>query len=554
MINIRKGCILCEEHNISYSKDSFCKECEKLHCLLCNQDVNKQHYFSKKHIDNFDKNITITIKNCIKKKFIDIIFDFHTIDRDIFYKDLYFKDKVKSLIFKNCKKDKNYKISIYKYNQSLKGDLTNYWIEKFNIDNISEIDNIDKLNLKNLKPVDFTEQIGIERETFDGTDDLENINILGGSIQYAGSIKVIQNTRFVVKISECQLFSAGNSLEINKIPELFFKKRNLIIMKNLNNNKCLLFSYIRRYLNPITTNLSRVSKKDVQISKQLIDEFNIDFENVSIGEIDEIENFLECNIHVFGCNKEFNSKKIIRKSSKNYDKDLDLLLIDGINHYILIKDIDKFINNNSHVLKSCRNCLNSFYSEEKYKFHIGYCKNRKPKKLLPSFKKCMQFENLKNCIKRNWIIHSDFECVIDPNTKEHTFISGGYILECKNEKYSKNVRTFNNLEEYTRILYNELKYIEEIEENYLQNPIDYSNFDQEEFDNTVKCKYCDCEFNYPYNDRCILLNEIVDKDKLKYILDNNDYNQEINDLAKNYYDSLDNLGRKRVVYKQKYNC
>ena len=79
MINIRKGCILCEEHNISYSKDSCCKECEKLHCLLCNQDVNKQHYFSKKHIDNFDKNITI-IKNCIKKKFIDIIFDFQIIN------------------------------------------------------------------------------------------------------------------------------------------------------------------------------------------------------------------------------------------------------------------------------------------------------------------------------------------------------------------------------------------------------------------------------------------------------------------------------------------
>ena len=59
--------------------------------------------------------------------------------------------------------------------------------------------------------------------------------------------------------------------------------------------------------------------------------------------------------------------------------DLDLLLIDGINHYILIKDINKFISNNSHVVKSCRNCLNSFYREEKYKFHIEYCKNRKPK-------------------------------------------------------------------------------------------------------------------------------------------------------------------------------
>ena len=153
-----------------------------------------------------------------------------------------------------------------------------------------------------------------------------------------------------------------------------------------------------------------------------------------------------------------------------------------------------------------------------------------------------------------WIIHSDFECVIDPNTKEHQFISGGYLLECKNEKYSKNIQTFYNLEEYTKSLYNELKYIEEIEENHLQNPIDYSNFDQNEFDNTLKCKYCDCKFNHSYNDRCIILNEIVDKEKLLYILENNNFDQEINNLAKNYYDSLDNFGRKRVVYKQKCNC
>ena len=113
----------------------------------------------------------------------------------------------------------------------------------------------------------------------------------------------------------------------------------------------------------------------------------------------------------------------------------------------------------------------------------------------------MQFENLKNCILHNSIIHSDFECIIDANTKEHNFISGGYLLECKNQKYSKNIQTFYNLEEYTKSLYNKLKYIEEIGENYLQNPIDYSNFDQKEFDDTVKCKYCDCEFNHSYNDR-----------------------------------------------------
>ena len=90
-------------------------------------------------------------------------------------------------------------------------------------------------------------------------------------------------------------------------------------MKNSNDNKCLLYCYIRKHLNSITVNPSRINKKDKNFAKELIDEFDIDFENVSIDEIDEIENFLECNIYVFGCSKDFNSKKIIRKSLKNYD-------------------------------------------------------------------------------------------------------------------------------------------------------------------------------------------------------------------------------------------
>ena len=67
----------------------------------------------------------------------------------------------------------------------------------------------------------------------------------------------------------------------------------------------------------------------------------------------------------------------------------------------------------------------------------------------------------------------------------------------------------------------------------------------------MKCEFCNCEFNDEYNDRCIILNEIVDKQKLQYILDNNNFDQEVNNLARSYLDSLDNLGRKRVSYKQK---
>ena len=284
MINIRKGYSFCEKHNISYLK--FCKQCEQMDCLLCNQVVNKDHYFSKEHINNFNKNISIKTRSSIKK-FIDII-----IDKDVFYKDLYFKDKVKSLILKHRKKNKDYKISIYKYNQSIKGDLTNFWIEKFNIDNLCEIDNIDKLNLKNfknLKCFDFDNLYGRLQGAYDGTPiDLEDINIISeGNIEYdASQMKIFQNTRLVIEMSEVQLFTAGDSIEINKIPDIFFDKKNLIFIKNSNDNKCLLWSYIRKHLNPVDSNVSRINKRDIELSKELIEEHNIDFENVSIDEID----------------------------------------------------------------------------------------------------------------------------------------------------------------------------------------------------------------------------------------------------------------------------
>ena len=83
----------------------------------------------------------------------------------------------------------------------------------------------------------------------------------------------------------------------------------------------------------------------------------------------------------------------------------------------------------------------------------------------------------------------------------------------------------------------ELIYIDEIESNHLQNEIDYSTFDQKEFDSVSFCNYCKREFNHPYNDRYIILYEIVDKEKLKYISENNDFNEEVNNLARNYNDS-----------------
>ena len=143
-------------------------------------------------------------------------------------------------------------------------------------------------------------------------DNLEELNILSMHEDYDSSIMTIQNSRLIVKISECDIFSGGN--EIDKIPELFFKKRNLLIIKN-DDKKCFLYCYIRKFKNVITYNTSRITNKDLLIAEDIIDECNMDFENVSFDEMDKIENLLKVNIHIFGCNKKFNSKKIIRNQN-----------------------------------------------------------------------------------------------------------------------------------------------------------------------------------------------------------------------------------------------
>ena len=80
-------------------------------------------------------------------------------------------------------------------------------------------------------------------------------------------------------------------------------------MKN-DDNKCFLYCYIRKFKSVITNNTSRITKKDLLIAKEIIDECNMDFENVSLYELDKIEKLLEVNIHIFGCKKNLMVKKL----------------------------------------------------------------------------------------------------------------------------------------------------------------------------------------------------------------------------------------------------
>ena len=117
-----KDPIYCNDYKLENMINVKKLDVDKYNCLLCNKYIPIDHYFSKDNINNFENNITIKTKDSIKKKFVDLIFDFHIIDKNVFYKDLYFKDYLKKIIIKNCDNDKNYKITLYKFNQSLLKD------------------------------------------------------------------------------------------------------------------------------------------------------------------------------------------------------------------------------------------------------------------------------------------------------------------------------------------------------------------------------------------------------------------------------------------------
>ena len=170
-----------------------------------------------------------------------------------------------------------------------------------------------------------------------------------------------------------------------------------------------------------------------------------------------------------------------------------------------------------------------------------FCKTNKTQILMPSKFKYLQFRNIQNTIQHNFIAFADIESyMVYKNEKisNHNHLMSGYYLHCLDEKYSKKVQLFDKLEDFRDNLINELNYIENINENVFNYPIDMSTFDQEKFDSIESCKYCNHKFQNKFNGRVITLKEKVDKYKLKRIIDdfdNNNINQETQDNLKEYY-------------------
>ena len=582
MVNIKKGHKLCKTCKSSYKTKCNSKQCKytiekyktaskhmKLKtieylketkqefylCRICQTIVKKDHFDSQEHITRFNTVVSIQVRKSFENSFISIKMQFTDNRYNYIYTDLYFKKHIKEIILKNVNDNVFYKSYIVKknmisYNTS---DTLIHYSDKFNSNNIiSDINRIEKIekNDEYMKPYLIKSSVDDYNYNLDQMyEDLDKIN----QNKTGNSIKEIHNMGCDIKISECELLKGAN---FEKIPKIFYTSRVINIIKN-KDEKCFIYCYIRKFLNPVKKHGERVSLKDKEICEKLENELEYNFDNVEIKHLNEIEDLLKINIYVYSCDSKMNNKIPIYKSDKNYEKFIDLLLYE--NHYMNIKRIDLFFNpNNKNKTYFCRNCSNLFYSEDKFRDHLMFCKTNKTMILMPSKFKYLQFRNIQNTIQYPFICFADIESyMVYKNEKisNHNHLMSGYYLHCLDEKYSKKVQLFDKLENFRDNLINELDYIENINENVFVYPIDMTTFDQEKFDSIESCKYCNHKFQNKFNGRVITLKEKVDKYKLKRIIDdfdNNNINQETQDNLKEYYNNLNDKGEITITYKQ--NC
>ena len=310
-------------------------------CRICQDIVSRSHFDSEEHIKKFISVSDIEIKKSFQNAFLSIKSQFYDTRYNYIYTDLYFKKHIKDIILKNIDDAKYYKSYIIKKNMlnfNYNAELQHY-SEKYNSNNIiNDINNIENLekNDEYLKPYLIKNNTDDYQYDIDKMyEDLDKINF----IKSGNSITYIHNMGCDIKITECQLLQ-GSQFNFEKIPKLFYDSKVISVIKN-KDEKCFIYCYIRKYLNPVNKHSERVSLKDKEIAKKLEDELEYNFDNVKIKDLNQIENLLETNVYVYTCDKNLKNKIPIHKSAKNYEKFLDLLLFED--HFMNIKRIDLFL-------------------------------------------------------------------------------------------------------------------------------------------------------------------------------------------------------------------
>ena len=298
-------------------------------------------------------------------------------------------------------------------------------------------------------------------------------------------------------------------------PELRNSAKGLINLKN-DDTECFRWCHIR-YLNPQNKDPQRIKKSDKAYLEKL-DYSEIQFP-VSIKQYNKIEKKNAIRINVFGY--EDKQPYPIYISKEKHEDHMELLLItkDENKHYVLIKDFNKFMfNQTKHKERKhfCMHCLQCFSSEKVLINHKENCiqvNGTQAIKMPDKDNNILKFNNFHKQQQVPFIIYADFESITEkissckPNDdksyteayQKHTDCGYGYkVVCCYDDKYTKPVQIYRGekaVYKFMEKMLKEVKYCKNTIKTYFNKPLKMTDDDEKKFKNTTSCHICDKKYN-----------------------------------------------------------
>ena len=296
--------------------------------------------------------------------------------------------------------------------------------------------------------------------------------------------------------------------------ELRNSKKGLINMKN-KDNECFRWCHIR-ILNPQDKDPQRIKKSDKEYINSL-DYSGIEFP-VTTKQYNKIEKQNEININVFGY--ENKQPYPIYTSKEKYEKHMELLLIteDENKHYVLIKDFNRFMFNQTkheHRKHFCMHCLQCFSSERVLNNHNDSCiqvNGTQAVKMPDKDNNILKFNNFHKQQPVPFVIYADFEAITEkisgclPNDsksyteayQKHTDCGFGYkVVCCYDDKYSQPLKIYRGEKAvYTFLEYmlDEVKYCKNIMKKEFNKPLRMTKEDEDKFQKANECYICNKKY------------------------------------------------------------
>ena len=314
------------------------------------------------------------------------------------------------------------------------------------------------------------------------------------------------------------LYKPLNGSSYIELPtELRNPKKGLINIKN-KDAECFRWCHIR-HLNPQEKDPQRIKKED----KKMINEMNyegIEFP-VSQKHYNKVEKQNSIRINVFGY--EDGQPFPINISKETFEDQMNLLLItkDEKKHYVLIKDFNAFMYNQSkhkerkHI---CMYCLQCFSSERILANHVNNCLTINGAQAINMPKhseNILKFINFHKQLPVPFVICADFEAITEKvqdckqseeiekdkdrrSYKEayqtHEDCGYGYkVICCYDDKYSKHTRIHrgeNAVYKFMEKMLEEVEYCKAVIKKHFNKPLVMTEVDEQNFKTMDGCHIC----------------------------------------------------------------